>query len=84
MDMARQFHTVLTVVEKGSVGKAAETPKVSQPALTESIRRGAEPAEFHLGDARRPGIITSLENVFEEAHLPPPEAAVECSWPAWG
>lgn len=45
MDMARQFENVLAVVEKGSLGKAAEMLNVSQPALTKSIRR----LEEHLG-----------------------------------
>lgn len=39
MDIARQFQHMLAVVEKGSLGKAAEALHMSQPALTKSIHR---------------------------------------------
>lgn len=39
MDMARQLQSLLAVIEKGSLGKAAEALHVSQPALTKSMRR---------------------------------------------
>jgi DNA-binding transcriptional LysR family regulator len=39
MDLVRQFQNVLTVIEKGSLGKAAETLHISQPALTKGLRR---------------------------------------------
>jgi len=39
MDMARQFQNLLAIIEQGSLGKAAESLHVSQPALTKSIRR---------------------------------------------
>jgi DNA-binding transcriptional LysR family regulator len=39
VDVARQFQNILMIVEKGSLGKAAEALRTSQPALTKSIRR---------------------------------------------
>ncbi|HVY56481.1 MAG TPA: LysR family transcriptional regulator, partial [Xanthobacteraceae bacterium] len=39
MDLARQFQNLLMVIEKGSLGKAAEALHISQPALTKSMRR---------------------------------------------
>jgi len=64
MDMARQFHTVLTVAEKGSVGKAAEVLNVSQPALTKSIRRLEDrlgvPLFYREGRGMRPTIYAEV------------------------
>jgi len=66
MDMARQFHTVLTVAEKGSVGKAAEALNVSQPALTKSIRRLEDrlgvPLFYREGRGMRPTIYAEVLN----------------------
>jgi DNA-binding transcriptional LysR family regulator len=39
MDMARQLQNLLAVIERGSLGKAAEALHISQPALTKSMRR---------------------------------------------
>jgi DNA-binding transcriptional LysR family regulator len=39
VDLAQQFRNLLTVIEQGSLGKAAETLGMSQPAMTKSIRR---------------------------------------------
>ena len=35
----RQLRNVLAIFDKGSIGKAAEALRVSQPALTKSLRR---------------------------------------------
>jgi DNA-binding transcriptional LysR family regulator len=64
MDMARQFQSVLTVIEKGSVGKAAEALNVSQPALTKSIRRLEDrlgvPLFYREGRGMRPTIYAEV------------------------
>lgn len=39
MDMVRQFQIIRAVIEKGSLGKASESLRISQPALTKSVRR---------------------------------------------
>jgi DNA-binding transcriptional LysR family regulator len=39
MDTAQQFRNLLAVIEKGSLGRAAEALRISQPAMTKSIRR---------------------------------------------
>lgn len=56
----RQLRNFMAVVEKGSLGRAAETLNISQPALTKSIRRLEERLGVALFDRGSKGMRLTL------------------------
>jgi DNA-binding transcriptional LysR family regulator len=53
----RQLRNALAVLEKGSIGRAAATLRISQPALTKSIRRLEEELQVKLFERTSRGMI---------------------------
>jgi DNA-binding transcriptional LysR family regulator len=68
MDMALQFRNLLMVIEKGSLGKAAEALRISQPAMTKSIRRLEEQLGVPLFDRGARGMRPTLYGNVLRAH----------------
>jgi DNA-binding transcriptional LysR family regulator len=56
----RQLRNVLAIFENGSIGKAAETLRVSQPALTKSLRRLEDELQVKLFDRTSRGMTPTV------------------------
>jgi len=59
MDL-RQLRVMLAVMEKGSLGKAAEWLNTSQPAVTKTIQRMEKELDVELFERRPQGMIPTL------------------------
>jgi DNA-binding transcriptional LysR family regulator len=68
MDMARQFQNVLMVMDKGSLGKAAEALNLSQPALTKGVRRLEERLGVPLFHRKTRGMRPTVYGEVLRAH----------------
>jgi DNA-binding transcriptional LysR family regulator len=64
----RQLRNVLAIFEKGSIGKAAETLRVSQPALTKSLRRLEEELQVKLFERTSRGMTPTVYGECLRAH----------------
>src|SRR6185312_3093424 len=63
----RQLHQFLTIVECGSLGRAAGQLKISEPGLSKSVRRLEDRLEVPLFDRSRRGVaLTPYGRVFAE------------------
>jgi DNA-binding transcriptional LysR family regulator len=56
----RQLRNVLAIFEKGSIGKAADALRVSQPALTKSLRRLADDLQVKLFERTSRGMTPTV------------------------
>ena len=56
----RQLRNVLAIFDQGSIGKAAETLRVSQPALTKSLRRLEDELQVKLFERTARGMTPTV------------------------
>jgi DNA-binding transcriptional LysR family regulator len=56
----RQLRNVLAIFDKGSIGKAAEALRVSQPALTKSLRRLEDELQVKLFERTSRGMTPTI------------------------
>jgi DNA-binding transcriptional LysR family regulator len=64
----RQLRNVLAIFEKGSIGKAADVLRVSQPALTKSLRRLEEELQVKLFERTARGMTPTVYGECLRAH----------------
>lgn len=56
----RQLNYLLEIADKGTIGKAAESLRISQPALTKSIRTLEDELQVKLLERRPRGVIPTI------------------------